>query len=252
MSHGTLIGGMGISWAVPVYILNGHFPDAFSADKDPVPFDGEPHTDHGPVIMGRHPIPQGELQGVAGNLGFIGGNPHPALVHQLAEFLHGLGGNHHNVAEGMDVDANNDDNHQNVAEGMDADADNDDAEWPAWNPAAPAAPVVPQHPNVQQDHLDLNLSGSSMRFLRGGGSGISLDDILDIAAHTEDSSSSSSDATSQLNEDRARFAAAQQHCVNTLIFNRKGLPDDVFHRATQLLAHGPIIIDREALPAEIF
>lgn len=33
VSRGTLIGGMGRSWSVPVYILNGHFPDAFPADE---------------------------------------------------------------------------------------------------------------------------------------------------------------------------------------------------------------------------
>lgn len=55
MSHGTIIGGMGRSWAVPVYILDGHFPDAFPADEDPVPFDGEPHPEHFPVVMGANP-----------------------------------------------------------------------------------------------------------------------------------------------------------------------------------------------------
>ena len=30
-----MIGGMGRSWTVPVFILNGHFPDAFPADEDP-------------------------------------------------------------------------------------------------------------------------------------------------------------------------------------------------------------------------
>lgn len=50
VSRGTLIGGMGRSWTVPVYILNGHFPDAFPAVEDPVPFDGEPHLEQQPVI----------------------------------------------------------------------------------------------------------------------------------------------------------------------------------------------------------
>lgn len=56
VSRGTMIGGMGHSWTVPVYILNGKFPDAFLADEDDVLFDGEPHPDHPPVVMGPHPL----------------------------------------------------------------------------------------------------------------------------------------------------------------------------------------------------
>ena len=43
---------MGRSWAVSVYILNGQFPDAFPADEDPVPFDGEPHPEQPLVVLG--------------------------------------------------------------------------------------------------------------------------------------------------------------------------------------------------------
>jgi hypothetical protein len=50
----TSVGGAGRSWAVPVYILNGHFPDAFPADEDPVPIDGEPHPEHPPIVLGPH------------------------------------------------------------------------------------------------------------------------------------------------------------------------------------------------------
>jgi hypothetical protein len=55
VSRGTMIGGMGRSWAVPVYILNGNSPDAFPADEDPVPIDGEPHPEHPPVVLGVNP-----------------------------------------------------------------------------------------------------------------------------------------------------------------------------------------------------
>jgi hypothetical protein len=41
-----MIGGTRWTWVVPVYILNGNFPDAFPADEDPVPIDGEPHLEH--------------------------------------------------------------------------------------------------------------------------------------------------------------------------------------------------------------
>lgn len=69
-------------------------------------------------------------------------------------------------------------------------------EWPAWNPAVFAAdngPGIPQHPMVPQDHLYLELSGASMRFLRGDGPELSLDDIF-AANASDDGSSSSSDA----------------------------------------------------------
>jgi hypothetical protein len=37
---------MGRSWSVPFYILSGHVPDAFPADEDLIPIDGEPHPEH--------------------------------------------------------------------------------------------------------------------------------------------------------------------------------------------------------------
>jgi len=46
VSQGSLVGGMGRSWYVPVFILNGHFPDDFPPEEDPVPFDGNPHLAH--------------------------------------------------------------------------------------------------------------------------------------------------------------------------------------------------------------
>jgi hypothetical protein len=51
-------------------------------------------------------------------------------------------------------------------------------------------------------------------------------------------------------EDRAWFAAAQKRCTNILIFNRKYMPDEVFHRASSSQANdnmGPIVIDRAVL-----
>ena len=130
--------------------------------------------------------------------------------------------------------------------------DEADDEWPAWNPAVFAADngqVLHQHPQFPQDHLDLELSGSSMRFLRGDGTDISLDRVLE-GISVEDGSSSSSDASPTLVEDRARFAAAQKRCTNILIFNRKDMPDEVFHRASSSQANdnmGPIVIDRAVL-----
>lgn len=70
---------MGRSWSVPVYILNDQSPNAFPAEEDLVPFDGEPHPEHGPVGLGANPLEpnwQNEQQGATPNLGFFGGNPH--------------------------------------------------------------------------------------------------------------------------------------------------------------------------------
>jgi hypothetical protein len=55
VSRGTMVGGMGRSWLVPVYILNGQFPDAFPADEDPISGDGEPYPEHPPVVLGANP-----------------------------------------------------------------------------------------------------------------------------------------------------------------------------------------------------
>lgn len=49
VSQGTTLGGNGRSWSVPVFILGGHFLDAFLGDEDPVPADGNPHLEHGGV-----------------------------------------------------------------------------------------------------------------------------------------------------------------------------------------------------------
>jgi len=120
-----MIGGMGRSWSVPVHILNGNFPDAFPADEDPVPFDGEPHPEHGPVVLGHNPLEpnwQNEQQGAANNLGFFGGNPRPGPAHHLFQ---------HNVPK-QNPQAN-----LNGAEPMEDDQADD--EWPAWNPAVFAA-----------------------------------------------------------------------------------------------------------------
>jgi len=91
VSRGTMIGGMGRSWTVPVYILNGHFPDHFPADEDPVPFDGEPHPEHPPVVLGPNPQEpnwQNEHNAAAENLGFFGAN-HPQHIQQNLGLNHG-------------------------------------------------------------------------------------------------------------------------------------------------------------------
>lgn len=73
--------------------------------------------------------------------------------------------------------------------------DEEQNEWPVWNLAILATDGLnfSHHPANPQDHLDLELLGSSMRFLKGEGPDISLNQAL-VSADS-DGSSSSSDAT---------------------------------------------------------
>lgn len=66
VSQGTLLGGVGHSWSVQVFILIGNFPDGFPQDEDPVAVDGNPHAAHGQVPQGNADADQGwqhELHG---------------------------------------------------------------------------------------------------------------------------------------------------------------------------------------------
>lgn len=68
--------------------------------------------------------------------------------------------------------------------------------------------------------------------------------MFNAAATKDDGSSSSSDATASMVTEQARFLAARSHCANMLIFNRKGLPDDIFIRAGELSAISrPVVVD---------
>jgi hypothetical protein len=62
-----------------------------------------------------------------------------------------------------------------------------------------------------------------MRFLRASGPDISLDAVLQSSSSKD--SSSSSDTTSMLDENQARFLAAQNMCATVSIFHRMGLPN---------------------------
>jgi hypothetical protein len=116
------------------------------------------------------------------------------------------------------------------------DQDDHDDHWPAWDPAIfvgnnpPQQSAQPQHENqplehpaVPQDLIDVDLSGSSMRFLQATGPDIALEDVFNGLASDDNSSSSSSDATSAMDEDYARFLAAQSHCATISIFHRRGI-----------------------------
>lgn len=94
---------------------------------------------------------------------------------------------------------------------VDPDAEPEGGEaWALWNPTVFIANndqpgvqqgiQIPQLPAVPQDLLNLDLSGSSMRFLRANGPNIAIDEVFQT--DLEDSSSSS-DATSLPDIERA-------------------------------------------------
>lgn len=179
---------------------------------------------------------QNEQQGAAANLGLFGGNPHPnPALHQFNQIGQQQANQQHiQIGQQQPLLQNGNENMQIDGE------DNEDNGWPAWNPAIFAADnghAIPQHPAQPQDLLELELSGSSMRFLRGDGPDISLDQVLDNA--NGDDSSSSSNVTSELADEHARFVAARNRCANVLIFGRKGLPSETFRRASGLQLDQP-------------
>jgi hypothetical protein len=67
------------------------------------------------------------------------------------------------------------------------------------------------------------MSGSSLRFLRATGVDIALEDVFN-GIQSDSSSSSSSDASSPLDESLARFLATQSHCATISLFHRRDTP----------------------------
>jgi hypothetical protein len=177
--------------------------------------------------MGPNPIDpnwEEEQQGAALNLGVFGGNPHPDVVnHQAMQNAQGV--------VGMQEQEGQDDNADN------ADDEADDP-WPAWDPVilpdqnlaaqqqAEEPPQLPQHPEAPQDLIDIDMSGSSLRFLRATGVDIALEDVFN-GIQSDSSSSSSSDASSPLDESLARFLATQSHCATISLFHRRDIPSTI-------------------------
>jgi hypothetical protein len=101
--------------------------------------------------------------------------------------------------------------------------------WQPWDPAVFVVDngqnqqqnQLPEHPVFPQHTLELNLSGSSMRFLRANGPDIAIEEVMQPAS---DDSSSTSDATSEEVVVRARFDAVMSLCANITIYHRKDLP----------------------------
>jgi len=129
----------------------------------------------------QEPNWQNEQNGGAANLGFFGGNHH----HQNQQ------AHDQNMQEEEEEDIDMaTDNRIEVEANDDANNQNPD-------------------PEIRHHVMDLDLSGSSMEFLRATGPDIAIDDVF----QREDSSSSSSDATSRLNEEMLRFIVAQNLCA---------------------------------------
>ena len=137
------------------------------------------------------------------------------------------------------------------------DQDQDEDGWPAWDPAIFAADQPQQHgQNAEQapppqHFIDLDMSGSSMHFLRATGPDINISEVFQGLSSGDSSSSTSSDASSGINEEVAHFNATQSLCATALIFHRKGIPstghpDQTFQQGAAIRIR-PILIDSPML-----
>ncbi|CAO2150252.1 unnamed protein product [Urochloa humidicola] len=173
ISQGTVLGGNGCSWSVPVYILGGHFPDAFPQDEDPVPADGNPHPMHGNVNQGN-----------------------PNIFHN---WQHDMAG----AAQAVHEDAGvNNEQMQEVQHEIGNSVQVDEG-WPEWEPMHQDDDVLAwdnPEDDVQQESLSFDQSGSTAEYLRANGPDITLtiEDVLKgrMVDSSSLSSSSSDEATS--------------------------------------------------------
>ncbi|CAO2144855.1 unnamed protein product [Urochloa humidicola] len=155
ISQGSVNGGNGRSWSVPVFILGGHFPDAFPGDEDPVPENGNPHPVHAHAINVNVNAAQHwhheQMGGQQGN-----------------QMDHGINEQHWQAAQDDLVVPEENDAvgngweawPDNVADNMDL----DDAQLEQ----------VPQHPGQPQDTISFDQSGSTAEYLRENGPDITL------------------------------------------------------------------------------
>lgn len=87
--------------------------------------------------------------------------------------------------------------------------------------ADPSPSLIGEQPR-QVQQTGPPLSNSTMQFLLADGPEISFDDVIQ-SVHSDDSSTSC-DASSVPNEERAQLIAAQRHCAMISLFHRKGIP----------------------------
>ncbi|RLN35671.1 hypothetical protein C2845_PM03G28780 [Panicum miliaceum] len=166
ISQGSVLGGNGRSWSVPVFILGGHFPDAFPADEDPVPADGNPHPVHGQVQQGNINIEQHWHHDFVGAANAVQGDA--GINNAQADV----------AAEDLAVP-----NDQLAGEGQ-----NDGwPEWPDWMQEDGVADNMDMDNNVQdelqeqlQESISFDQSGSTAEYLRATGPDIalSIEDVL--------------------------------------------------------------------------
>ena len=101
-----------------------------------------------------------------------------------------------------------------------------------------------QEPQVHHQEVDLDMSGSSMEFLRANGPDVAIDEVFE--GIQSDGSSSSSDVSSPLNEDMIRFIVAQNQCATIIIFHRRGIPSI----GSQSISFSPILVDSDILTSQ--
>lgn len=180
VSRGSVLGGNGQSWSAACYILDGHFPDAFPPEEDPVPVDGNPHPIHGMPVANPNVV-QHWHHDVAG------------AVHELHADM-GL------IDEQMQ-EAQLDPLVPPVLEEEDA-AEIVDEE------------LFPQHPEHPQDTISFDQSGSTAHYIRAHGPDIVLtvEDVLagNYGSASSSSSSSSSDAEVQSSPPCVAFLLAER------------------------------------------
>ena len=90
-----------------------------------------------------------------------------------------------------------------------------------------------------------------MHFLRATGPDINISEVFQGLSSGDSSSSTSSDASSGINEEVAHFNATQSLCATALIFHRKGIPstglrDQTFQQGAAIRIR-PILIDSPKL-----
>ncbi|CAO1939557.1 unnamed protein product [Urochloa humidicola] len=168
VSQGTVLGGNGRSWSVPVFILGGHFPDAFPPEEEPVPVDGNPHPWNGNVQEGNPNIIQNwqhELAGAAPAVHIDAG----VNAEQMQEVQEELG--NQNVEANMGWDDWDQPDQEQAADNIQWDDDADE--------------VVPQ------ESISFDQSGSTAEYLRATGPDIVLN-LVDVRKGLFVSSPSSS------------------------------------------------------------
>ena len=151
VSQGSLLGGTMRSWSVPVFILDGHFPDAFPPNEDPVPMDGLPHPLNGQVQDGN----PNALQGWQHDL-------HGARHHVHADF--GLNAEQMGeVQQDLEMQENVDDWDAEVEQDIIAD------EWESWLVLNQNEHILQNPDNAPpqpQDSISFDQSGTTANYLR--------------------------------------------------------------------------------------